>query len=71
MVLLALKAPNEFVCTSFSWEGETNTLGDGTDLILLQKAMRAVGVTTILEHKDIRQIASKAVKALLLGTLAE
>ena len=71
MVLFALKAPDEFVCTPFSWERETNTLGDGANLILLQKAMRAVGVATVLEHKDIRQIASQAVKALLLGALAE
>jgi hypothetical protein len=58
MVLFALKAPDEFVCTPFSREGETNSLGDGADLILLQKAMWAIGVATVLEHKNIRQIAS-------------
>jgi hypothetical protein len=71
MVLFAFKAPDEFMCTPFSRKGETNALGDGADLILLQKAMWAVGVTAVLEHKDIRQIASKAVKALFLCALAE
>ena len=69
MVLLALETPDEFVCTPFSWDWKTNSLGDGADLILLQQAMRAVGVATVLEHKDISQIASEAVKALFLGAL--
>ena len=71
MVLLALETPDEFVSTPFSWDGETNSLGDGADLILLQEAMWAVGVTTVFEHKDISQIASEAVKALFFGTLAK
>jgi hypothetical protein len=71
MVFFALKAHDEFVCTPFSWERETDSLGDGTDLILLQQAMLAVRVATVIKHKDIRQITSQAVKALLLGALAE
>lgn len=71
MVLLALETPDEFVSTPFSWNWETNSLGDGADLILLQEAMWAVRVATVFEHKDISQIASEAVKALLLGALAK
>jgi hypothetical protein len=36
MVLLALEAPDEFVCSPFSRDRETDSLSDGANLILLQ-----------------------------------